>query len=201
VFRPVTPISNFYNLFRFLTWEYSNQVRVKKAKPDCIMKYVWAYRRGLKVGHADFPEEAPCSSPQNCRILSYIPSLQLPHSRSLHGQITSEQVLVEQKQKFVLLWCWPAGMAWRYGARTSLKEVPRLSPQTAALFPIPLPPTFPRPKSAWSNNTWPGAIEQEQKLWCYFECQFLSYKHFYKVCRWIQNLTVDFPVFGVCGQL
>jgi hypothetical protein len=31
-------------------------------------------------------------------------------------------------------------VALRYGARTSPKEVPRSSPQTAALFPIPLPP-------------------------------------------------------------
>jgi hypothetical protein len=28
-------------------------------------------------------------------------------------------------------------------------------------LPIPLPPTFPQPKSVWSNNTWPDAIEQK----------------------------------------
>ncbi len=47
------------------------------------------------------------------------------------------------------------------------------SGRTAALFPIPLPPTFPPPKPAWSNNSWPGAIEQKEKYSIPFDV-FLS---------------------------
>jgi hypothetical protein len=37
----------------------------------------------------------------------------------------------------ILEQCTTAGVAWRYGARTLPKEVPRSSPRTAALFPAP----------------------------------------------------------------
>ncbi len=71
-----------------------------------------------------------------------------PGMKSKHGVIQTVH-MVSFKQFYRIL----KGVAWRYGARTSPKEVPRSSHRTAALFPIPLPPTFPRPKPAWSNNT------------------------------------------------
>jgi hypothetical protein len=70
-------------------------------------------------------------------------------------KLTHLQLVVEScvPQKSSFRFFFTSGVAWRYGARTSPKEVPRSSPRTAVLFPIPLPPTFPRPKPAWSNNT------------------------------------------------
>ncbi len=42
------------------------------------------------------------------------------------------------------------------------------APKPAALFPLLIPATFPRPKPAWWNNTWPGAVEQRKKKPCLF---------------------------------
>jgi hypothetical protein len=65
----------------------------------------------------------------------------------------------------LLLFSLPQSVAWRYGARSSPdEEVPRWSLQTAALLiPILLTPTYPRPKPAWSNHTWPCKLSNNNK--------------------------------------
>jgi hypothetical protein len=91
---------------------------------------------------------------QNPDIYSWARSRNKANPRISGGTVPYHKVL------------WPAGVGWRYGAQTSPKEVPRSSPRTAALFPIPIPPTFPQHKPAWSNNTWPSAIEQNNIKYC-----------------------------------
>ncbi len=63
----------------------------------------------------------------------------------------------------------PAGMAWRYGARTSPKEVPRLSPRTVALSCRDSASLRPQPRALFHDPT-DSELERQLSSCSLFAC-------------------------------